>query len=57
MELVEAYKTIYAEVGDWATVDNDLPSRFEVVALEKSHHSCGDLTTFKERYVNKRNNL
>jgi hypothetical protein len=55
MELVEAYKTVYSEIGDYPSVDNDLPSRFEVFAVEKSYHSCGDLKTFNERYPAREN--
>jgi hypothetical protein len=51
VELVRAYKTVYSEIGDYADVDNDLPSRFRVYALEKSHHSVNSLSTFKERYI------
>jgi len=51
VELVRAYKTVYSEIGDYADVDNDLPPRFRVYALEKSHHSVNSLLTFKERYI------
>ena len=54
LDLVRAYKTVYSEIGDYADVDNDLPPKFKVYALEKSHHSVNSLSTFMERYMSTR---
>jgi hypothetical protein len=56
LNLIKAYKTLYIDgPGDCATVDNDLPRRFEVFSVEKSHHSInGKLDVFRERYMKTR---
>lgn len=54
LELVRAYKTVYSEIGDYAVVENNLPKKFKVYAVEKSQHSTNNLDDFKERYINGR---
>lgn len=53
LDLVKAYKTMYSEIGDYCEVENDLPPRFMVYALEKDQHSTNRIDIFKERYINR----
>ena len=51
LNLVKAYKTMYSEIGDYCEVENDLPPKFTVYALEKDQHSTYDIDLFIERYI------
>ena len=55
LDLIKAYKTVWLDgPGDCVSVDNDLPRKFNVFSVEKSHHSTNKFDIFMERYMSTR---
>lgn len=49
LSFYEVYKMTDTELEEEIT--NDLPKKFQVFSVEKSHHSTNSLETFVDRYI------